>query len=74
MTSLELMGPISVEQIVARASELLWAIATCDVEAVDAHRGVLLERLRELESQAALVGIHDLYDAVLHSCNPLIGF
>jgi hypothetical protein len=68
------MGPISAEQIVARTSEFLWAIAACDIEAVDAHRGGLLERLRELESQAAQAGIHDLYDAVMHSCNPLIGF
>jgi hypothetical protein len=67
------VGPITAEQIISRASELLRAICTCDIEAVDAHRNVLLERLRDLELQAAAVGIHDLYDAVVYSCSPLMG-
>ncbi len=63
----------SIEQLIARTSELLWAIANCDVESVDAHRRILLTHLHELEMQAAAMGIHDLYDAVVNSCSPLLG-
>lgn len=43
---------------------MLWVIARCDVENLSANRGMVLERLRDLEAAAA--GMHiDLYRAVL---------
>ena len=54
-------------RIVARAAELLWAVALCDVENVSAHRSALLRRLGDLEQIAAQAGVADLYtEAVNH--------
>jgi len=53
--------------IVQRARELLWVIARCDVEDVQAHRSTALERLRELEVRAAEMKIPDLYREVMQA-------
>ncbi len=58
------MQDISAGEIVSRAAELLWVIARCDVENLSANRGIVLERLRELETIATAMNI-DLYRAVL---------
>ena len=52
-------------KILARAEELLWALAVCDVEEVSGHRESILERLNELERKAAGLGIPDVYAEVV---------
>jgi hypothetical protein len=54
-------------RIVNRAKELLWVIARCDVENVQAHRSIALERLRDLEVRAAEMRIPDLYREVMQA-------
>jgi hypothetical protein len=54
-------------RIVDRAKELLWVIARCDVEGVQAHRTTALERLRDLEVSAAELRIPDLYREVMQA-------
>jgi len=54
-------------RIVDRAKELLWVIARCDVEDVEAHRRIALERLRDLELRAAELRIPDLYREVVQT-------
>jgi hypothetical protein len=54
-------------RIVDRAKKLLWVIACCDVENVQAHRSFALERLRDLESGAAEMRIPDLYREVVQA-------
>jgi hypothetical protein len=49
---------------VDRAKELLWVIARCDVENLNAHRATALQHLHELERQAAAIQL-DLYSEVL---------
>jgi hypothetical protein len=52
-------------RIVDRAKELLWVIARCDVEGIQAHRTTALQRLRDLELKAAEMRIPDLYREVV---------
>jgi hypothetical protein len=52
-------------ELVSRAKELLWVIARCDVENVNAHRTRALEMLRDLERRAAELKINDLYGTVV---------
>ena len=54
-------------RIVDRAKELLWVIARCDVEDVQAHRSAALERLRDLELRAAEMRIPDLYREIVQT-------
>ena len=53
-------------RIVDRAKELLWVIARCDVENVQAHRNMVLEHLRDLEREAVALKI-DLYQEVMQA-------
>jgi hypothetical protein len=53
--------------IVERAEELLWVIARCDVENLQAHRATALERLGDLELEAAEMRIPDLYREVVQA-------
>ena len=39
-------------ELIARANELLWVIARCDVEDINGHRSLALAKLRELELRA----------------------
>lgn len=52
-------------ELLSRAKELLWVIARCDVENVNAHRAKALEMLHDLESRAHELKIGDLYRAVI---------
>ena len=61
------MQNLSSPRIVDRAKELLWVIARCDVENVQAHRRIALERLRDLEVSAAEMRIPDLYREVVRT-------
>jgi len=45
-------------ELIARAKELLWVIARCDVEDIKGHRSLALAKLRELE---LLAGKFDFY-------------
>jgi hypothetical protein len=47
--------------LVSRANDLLWVIARCDVENLCGQRTMALSKLRDLESRAAELKIHDLY-------------
>ena len=53
--------------IVDRSQELLWVISRCDVENVQAHRSIALERLRDLELRTAEMRISDLYREVVQA-------
>ena len=53
------------QELVSRAKELLWVIARCDVENVNAHRNMALTMLRQLELRAGELQIRDLYEEVL---------
>ena len=53
-------------RIANRAKELLWVIARCDVENVQAHRAIALDHLRDLERHAAELNI-DLYQEVMQA-------
>ena len=55
-------GPI---ELVSRAKELLWVIARCDVEGVNAHRKLALAMLSDLETRAGELSILDLYHEVI---------
>ena len=48
-----------------RAMELLWVIARCDVENVNAHRATALAMLQDVESRATAMAIDDLYREVV---------
>jgi hypothetical protein len=53
-------------RIVDRAKELLWVIARCDVENLQAHRTTALDHLRDLEKHATALNI-DLYQEVMQA-------
>jgi hypothetical protein len=55
-------GPV---ELISRAKELLWIIARCDVENVNAHRLTALAMLRDLEFRARELQIKDLYREVM---------
>ena len=52
-------------ELVTRAMELLWVIARCDVENVNAHRATALAMLQDVESRATAMAIDDLYREVV---------
>ena len=62
MRVMRTIGPV---ELVSRAKELLWVIARCDVENINAHRTTALTMLHDLESRASELEIRDLYVAVM---------
>ena len=52
-------------ELLARAKDLLWVIARCDVENVNASRRTALRMLHEIECRADELKIQDLYRAII---------
>lgn len=59
------MNSSEILEVVERTEHLLWVIARHDVESLSDRRTDVLRRLRELEVQAAHLGVTDLYQEVL---------
>jgi hypothetical protein len=53
--------------LIERVELLLWIIARSDVEDLPDQRHAVLQRLHELESRAAQLGVSSLYEEMFQS-------
>ena len=65
------MNKSGAADLVVLAEELLWVIARCDVENLSAHRGAVLEQLRQVEAECAARKISDIYQTAVEHATAL---